>query len=811
MPTKRGISNAPGDGGNNKFENLSVSPDILEQFRAQYDFILASEAKVAEARLAFLKKYEIEQDKYAKNKDKYDREALKEYAQKKQAQLNTFSRQEKLAYLKQTKQELNDYKKKIAQEKELLRIKKEQGEISEQQYNEQSEQLKEQTKELKKQTSKVNSELNTTQLKESISKSLSALGKSILNNLDPSQTVNEANSLILNYRGKVQARLQGSGKSWDNLAALSTTSISGYYQNKNLMQNLISLTEKGIVYNIEQRAFLQTISEKIADTFDAANGTLTRLIKIQQADTTASRLSLENVLTKFFNSTFKDNSYLSDNINESVNDILLGTLSSMSEKASVEFEYIIQKWFGSLYSVGFSSNSLSRIAQGLEYIGTGNVGAMSNDTALTTLFGLASSRAGLQYADLFTSGLSTTKVNSLLEGIVETLADINTNQNNILRSQWADIFGMSISDINALQNLSSANISDISNNFITYSDTINNLGRELTSGIASRASINELVSTMMENWSYNQGMNIANNPQLYTTYMVADMLEKMVGGLKIPTLYLGGFAIDLDTSISQLMKIGTGLGGSLGDLGKLFQGMDSIFGGKGIDATTLETIFKDLSNTSNIISTTPGGFRTDQLKSTARKSYIGSGSSEDISDSVMSSAAEKGTETGKANNVGLEEDRANTKYSVGEYDTDGYLMVNLAGGPLSEDKKSLLVTLSGNNSFSDLISFLRGNDFADTLANRFIAVSKVNNLGVTGKLELVAKQDVTATAITSISNDIDKAKIIDTEELQSSIRDAVAVALEQTTKRFNVNITGVGISSITNTLPVAVVGGTTGL
>ena len=27
------------------------------------------EAKVAEARLAFLKKYEIEQDKYAKNKD----------------------------------------------------------------------------------------------------------------------------------------------------------------------------------------------------------------------------------------------------------------------------------------------------------------------------------------------------------------------------------------------------------------------------------------------------------------------------------------------------------------------------------------------------------------------------------------------------------------------------------------------------------------------------------------------------------------------------------------------------------------------
>ena len=41
---------------------------------------------------------------------------------------------------------------------------------------------------------------------------------------------------------------------------------------------------KGIAFNVEQRAFLDTISEKIATTFEATDASLLKLVRIQQAD-----------------------------------------------------------------------------------------------------------------------------------------------------------------------------------------------------------------------------------------------------------------------------------------------------------------------------------------------------------------------------------------------------------------------------------------------------------------------------------------------------------------------------------------------
>lgn len=67
------------------------------------------------------------------------------------------------------------------------------------------------------------------------------------------------------------------------------------------MDNVQSLAQQGIVYNIEQRAFLETISDKIAATFDTTNATLLRLVKLQQSDSTASRLGMEAYLTRYFN------------------------------------------------------------------------------------------------------------------------------------------------------------------------------------------------------------------------------------------------------------------------------------------------------------------------------------------------------------------------------------------------------------------------------------------------------------------------------------------------------------------------------
>ena len=127
------------------------------------------------------------------------------------------------------------------------------------------------------------------------------------------------------------------------------------------MDNMANLIESGIMYNVEQRAFLQSVSENIARTFDAANGTLVQLIRIQQADTTAARLGMEASITKFLNANYSDSSYM-NNEYKTVMSNLMGVSAFMSSRDAVEFEYNVQKWLGSLGSLGVSGGTLSTIA-----------------------------------------------------------------------------------------------------------------------------------------------------------------------------------------------------------------------------------------------------------------------------------------------------------------------------------------------------------------------------------------------------------------------------------------------------------------
>lgn len=102
------------------------------------------------------------------------------------------------------------------------------------------------------------------------------------------------------------------------------------------------MVSKGIVANIEQRAFLDTIKDKIATTFDAANGTLVRLVRIQQQDNTAARLGMESALTAFLNNMYETTEYMSDVMN-SVKSSLEESMSLMGAKEATEFEYMVQK------------------------------------------------------------------------------------------------------------------------------------------------------------------------------------------------------------------------------------------------------------------------------------------------------------------------------------------------------------------------------------------------------------------------------------------------------------------------------------
>lgn len=109
-----------------------------------------------------------------------------------------------------------------------------------------------------------------------------------------------------------------------------------------MTKNLEKLVGQGISYNVEQRAFLDTIKDKIATTFNATNGTLLRLVRIQQQDTTAARLGMESALTAFLNNMYETSEYM-QGVAESVRGNLAEALTLMEAENAVGFEHTVQK------------------------------------------------------------------------------------------------------------------------------------------------------------------------------------------------------------------------------------------------------------------------------------------------------------------------------------------------------------------------------------------------------------------------------------------------------------------------------------
>ncbi len=102
------------------------------------------------------------------------------------------------------------------------------------------------------------------------------------------------------------------------------------------------MVKQGISYNVEQRAFLATISEKVADTFNATSSSLLRLVRIQQQDSTAARLGMESALTSFLNNMYETTEYMGS-IMEGIQSSLEEAEALMNKEQSVQFEYQVQK------------------------------------------------------------------------------------------------------------------------------------------------------------------------------------------------------------------------------------------------------------------------------------------------------------------------------------------------------------------------------------------------------------------------------------------------------------------------------------
>ena len=213
-------------------------------------------------------------------------------------------------------------------------------------------------------------------------------------------------------------RLLGGGSYWDQMTKdiMGIAGVSRFITQEKFGANINSMVEKGIAANVEQRAFLATISEKIATTFDATNGTLLRLVRIQQEDTTASRLGMEAALNSFLNNMYETSEYMSS-MADSVKASLEESMSLMSGKSAIGYEYQVQKWLGSLYSVGLSQGAISGISSAFGNLSAGKIEGITGG-GTGNLMVMAANNANLSIADILAKGLDESSTNQLMQELL---------------------------------------------------------------------------------------------------------------------------------------------------------------------------------------------------------------------------------------------------------------------------------------------------------------------------------------------------------------------------------------------------------
>lgn len=453
---------------------------------------------------------------------------------------------------------------------------------------------------------------------------------------------NEAEDMLSTYKGHIDARLQGSDKTYNDIMGKisSNLSTSPFVRTQKMIENMRAAVDQGIAYNVEQRAFLQTVSDKIANTFDAFDSNLTRLIRLQQADTTAARMGMEAALTKFFNNMFQDSSYL-NNLSDQVAAAIIDANSQLDRNSSAEFEYTVQKWLGSLSSVGASDSMISNIATGINYLATGDVTNLSSNTQLQTLFAMSAARAGLEYSELLLNGMNASSTNRLLESMVTYLKEIAENSDSqVVRSAYGDIFNMSLSDMKAISNLNAGDISNIAGNSLSYSGMQSELNYQM-SQLITRTSISDMLSNMYNNAIFGVAEDMASNPATYAMTKMLDFMNTNEIDMAIPFINAMGFGVDLNTSVQDIMRLGVGLSQAFSFMGNILSGLGS-GGGLNLSAWGGTEYTQRGSGLTFSTGSTFGG--------TSGSTYVATSSSDDMKNSSLNSATDDSEETSKITN-----------------------------------------------------------------------------------------------------------------------------------------------------------------
>ena len=485
-------------------------------------------------------------------------------------------------------------------------------------------------------------------LKKELGDAISAGFSNMSKSLD--QTVDNAVKLISDYQQKINYRLETVSDAYSKDGAFDymrknvqkLVGNTGVVTQQKVIEAIGKAVDTGIAYNVEQRAFLSTIAENIQGTFETFDANLLRIVRIQQADSTAQRLGMEKALNDMLNSYYKDTTYLKD-VFDNVSSSIFEMTANQTREQAVETEFVVQKWLGSLYSLGASSNAVQQIATGLGYLGSGNVQALAGNTGLQNLLALSASKAGLDYAGLLTNGMNGNDINRLMEAMVKYLSEIaeDTRENRVVTSSYGNIFGLSLSDVKSFANLSSS-VSQIFGENMTYASSQEYLQDKLNNYVKYMGTA-QYMSNMFENIKLGVGMTYADGG-MYLFYKAVDMLDKLTNGG--PTISVAPWGIGIQAKIFEIIKSGMFGAGLIGAL---------VGGGLPGNNDALQLSkwgYEDVVSRGT-------GFGLKRQSGQSYQQNVGNASSSDVSDQTLKEGTDQATDiedkSGKGQEKGIDD------------------------------------------------------------------------------------------------------------------------------------------------------------
>lgn len=384
--------------------------------------------------------------------------------------------------------------------------------------------------------------------RESLRKFNQALAEAVSDFSKKFDQIRQSGKDYADYVERIEVGLIGSVKNYDTVVKKldKVFSMNAFFSMKDSLDKTTEMIEAGISSNVELRASLDVFSEKIVKTFDAMDATLLRIVRIQGEDSTMARLGMESLLKQYLTSTFDNSEYLGK-LYDQVSAALLEMESRRTSQESVEVEYAIQKWLGSFSSIGVSDNTILALAQGLGYLGSGDVSNLISNQALNQLMAISVQRGSQKgYGELLASGdLTARDVSEILTGFYSLVKEISDSGNTVAMRQYAELFGLSMSDIMSVLKLTDEQIKAIAQDMASYSTSISQVEKELTySKIYERTSKSGLLKNIEDNTMTSIGLQMADSLALNIMYDVIDQAASIVDmfttGIELDPWGVGG-------------------------------------------------------------------------------------------------------------------------------------------------------------------------------------------------------------------------------------------------------------------------------